>query len=466
MSLISPSLRPLLPAQQRAATAPVGPTLILGGPGTGKSHCIAARIGFLLKDGEPATAIALLTKAEGASHDMKDRVRKLVEPDDVSLGFFVGTPIRFALDLLRDDGMAILGRSADFTVWEQPEAREFVADVLLKGSGRNPWDKLDMARRILRWHGLNRARFPGEQVPPPQPHWQEVVQGYETAKVQQNMVDAADLVILAIRALEKDSDFRASVTSFWSRHLLIDGLQDFNPAEYLMVKSLTGRERSITVTANPDESVRLEEGADDRVLDLFKLDHQGPRRHTYSLSSNLRMTDAIGAAVNRIAADPSMEHLTSDRQEFLRISYMAGETTLPMAAPELMVFEGRSTEMYRGIFDHIRELTGQGHSLADMACICADEASIESLRVLAVARGIPYTSLGVAPLPRDRDVKCIMGLLTSLVNPHDMIALRNGVRVDPRLDRQTPGPGRYHPHWRDSRWPAPQHPAGGRQVCR
>ena len=436
MSPTSLDVRPLLPRQQEPVTAPVGPVLILGGAGTGKTHCVAARIAVLVKRDERPLGMTLLTHTGGASEYVTQKVQEfLVGLDDTFLGFFVGTPTQFALELLRYGGMAALGRSSDFTVWAGSHAEQFVADLLLEANRKNRWQLLVKARSILRWHRLNRAGFPGENLPPQESYWRDVVDAYEAAKAAQNAVVPADLVPLVTRALE-DRDFRELVTSQRCRHVLIDGLQDFTPAEYLMAKSLTGEGRSITVTANPNESVRLREGADDRVLGLFRLDYQALQRHTYSLSVNLRMTEVIGDAVNRISADPAMSYLSREQQEFLRIGYVAGDAVLPMASPELLVFDGRPADMYRYIFDQIKDLTDQGHSLAQMACISVDEASIERLRVLALARGMPYTVLGVEPPLRDRDVTCIMGLLTSLLNPKDVIALRNGVRFDSRLERQ------------------------------
>ena len=49
----------------------------------------------------------------------------------------IGTPHRYALKLLRFQGMAALGRSPHFTLWHMRDAQDYIANVLLGGDRRN-----------------------------------------------------------------------------------------------------------------------------------------------------------------------------------------------------------------------------------------------------------------------------------------------------------------------------------------
>src|SRR5690348_5326753 len=48
-------------AQWRAVAAPVGPLLVLAGPGAGKTRCLTGRIAFLLRDGTDPRRVCALT---------------------------------------------------------------------------------------------------------------------------------------------------------------------------------------------------------------------------------------------------------------------------------------------------------------------------------------------------------------------------------------------------------------------
>ena len=434
MMSTTPPITPLTPDQHRLAAAPIGPVLIRGGAGTGKSHTIAARIAIWLQNGT-AGRITCLTHAPGAPDYILKKVHDFLEEDSFYEGLFIGTPQQLALDLLRHRGMGVLGRSADFTVWGGGEAREFIAGLL--GANRsNQRDVQTDARRVLRWHWSTRAAFHDDPIPPDKPEWPEVMQLYEERKSRQNVVDQADLTHLVSLAMERSPDFRQSFAWPLCGHLLIDDLQDFTPAEYSMVKLLTGPERSVTVAANPNESVRTGEGADPRVVSLFMLEHPAVGRDSPSLRMNVRSTEAIGDAVNRLTSDPVMGHLMDERQWFLRKKNTVGGVSVSMEPPELLVFEGRTVDMCRYVLDHTKELVGQGYALRDVACIYQDASLLDHLRLLALSREVPYTVLGSEPRPRDRDVNRLIALLWCVVNPYDIASLRRAVCVDPYQDHR------------------------------
>ena len=65
MTYSSPPVTPLRRDEQPAAAAPLGPVIIEGGGGTGKTHTIAARIAIALKGGMSPDRIACFTPSTG-----------------------------------------------------------------------------------------------------------------------------------------------------------------------------------------------------------------------------------------------------------------------------------------------------------------------------------------------------------------------------------------------------------------
>ena len=424
---------PLDRYQQQAATAPIGPVLILGGAGTGKTHTLAARIAIAVKGGEGLFSITCLTHSTGGGYAIQERVKGFLPEHDSPGWFFAGTPQEFAMALLRSKGAQVLGMSPHFTVWPRSGAQEFIAFLL----GANPRNRKRLhaeAGRILDWLWLNLAGYPDEPTPPDRPEWRGAVEKYQEELRRQNAVDRGVVVPMVNRALESDLEFRNTVRLERCRYLLVDDYQNITPAEYTML-------RSLTIAVNPNECVRLRDGADDRLLEICRLDHPGMHQNTYSLRVDHRATPPLLEAKTRISNDPVLRHLQGEDNVTPRSAVRFGERWATPPPPALLEFEGRPTDMYKYIFDGTQEFLPQGYAFEDIAVVFQDASILDQMRPLALSRGIPFTVLGVERQPRDRDVRCITGLLRSLLNPHDSAAFRNAACANPHLDRQWPGCG-------------------------
>jgi hypothetical protein len=66
-------------AQLAAVTHRGGPLLILGGPGTGKTHVLAHRAAWLVEEGTAAESVLLLAPTTAAAADLRARVETLID---------------------------------------------------------------------------------------------------------------------------------------------------------------------------------------------------------------------------------------------------------------------------------------------------------------------------------------------------------------------------------------------------
>ena len=82
---------PLLPEQRHAATWKEGPIIVLGGPGTGKTHTMIARVDKLMDAGVAAEHITIITLSDHAAVELKQDLLKLREGDERVYRVFVGT---------------------------------------------------------------------------------------------------------------------------------------------------------------------------------------------------------------------------------------------------------------------------------------------------------------------------------------------------------------------------------------
>src|SRR4051812_49762285 len=66
-------------AQRAAVTHRGGPLLILGGPGTGKSHVLVQRAAWLVGEGTPTGSVLLLAPAAAAAAALRLRLEALID---------------------------------------------------------------------------------------------------------------------------------------------------------------------------------------------------------------------------------------------------------------------------------------------------------------------------------------------------------------------------------------------------
>lgn len=93
-------LNMLNPAQLEAVQTIEGPVMVVAGPGTGKTHVLAARIAHILqKTDTPPYAILALTFTESAAVNMRDRIVKMIGRD----GYYVQimTFHSFCIDVIK-----------------------------------------------------------------------------------------------------------------------------------------------------------------------------------------------------------------------------------------------------------------------------------------------------------------------------------------------------------------------------
>jgi DNA helicase-2/ATP-dependent DNA helicase PcrA len=294
-------LRDLNDAQREAVLHGEGPLLVLAGAGSGKTRVIVHRIARLVRElGVFPWHILAVTFTNKAAGEMRERLEGLLGPT-LAADLWVQTFHAFGARFLRREA-ARAGLSPSFSIYDDDDQLRLAKRILSESGKDEELSPRDLLTRIDRWK--NHALAPDEV--PLSPHDEEgrrdreLYARYSEALRRAGAVDFGDLLVLPVRLLEQDPTLRAR----WGgrfRHLLVDEFQDTNPAQYRLLKLLTGEKRNVCVVGDDDQAIYRWRGAD--VGNILGFDGDFPGTRVVKLEQNYRSTrtilDAAYAIISR-----------------------------------------------------------------------------------------------------------------------------------------------------------------------
>src|SRR6185503_12154117 len=276
--------------QRRAIDAPLGPVLVVAGPGAGKTFCLIGRIERLIEHhGMAPSRICAVTFTNRAAEEIATRLRH-----DVTRG----TIHALCLSFLREfPDAAHLKRG--FGV-----ADEQYQHVIL-GRLRVPQE-----RRGGMLNRFGRHRLQGYQL---QPDEARIYREYVAWLAARNMVDFDELITRAERLLRENGEIADQIAGRWD-YLLVDEFQDVNAVQYDMLKRLASPHGNFFAVGDDEQSIFTWIGADPMVLERFRRDYEA---EPVILDKNCRCSRQIFETARRVLAqNPRLfkKELTADTE--------------------------------------------------------------------------------------------------------------------------------------------------------
>ena len=433
--------------QSRFVEADVGPVMLSGGPGVGKTRSVVSRTVQLMVLGVRPDDVALLTphdhlvpllkaELEGIPQRFQRR-RPLLEREEgdidqlqraVQLGtqIFVGTPYQYAHRLLRDHD------AGPSTVWTDDDAIGVIHELERKlpqayGIAYEPGR--GTARRFYHWQGEVKL-LPAVNPAPPIPvqGWRQLYSSYVEERTLQSACDRYDLLADARGVADRLNADRHHYAARQRPHFVVDDFQDIPKAAFWLLDVLCGRQQSLSVAVDPGQPVEGDRSFQAREVFLGTY----LRAPEYRLMASRRSTQSVTNAVERIALH--------DRPEAPRPyqGYVGQAERAP--AVRLHVLTGRRN-LETAIVIRLIELSlDNGGAYSEMAVICLDAGQAAPLAAAFWARDVPHsidpalsnssrylsTHGSAAPVPWVRQV---ISALRLFVNPFDRVAFMDVVSM-------------------------------------
>ena len=418
---------PLMPRQRAAAERSQGQLFVVGGPSTGKAHIIVARIAYLLGNGvAPDEITCLMARPENVANLRRMlALHPTVSEYGNSIRLF--TVDQYANLILRAGGATQLGLFPHYSIWDRTRAAQ--ATTCAPGvAGQSDVKDRDI-RSALDWHWRNISRFPDDpHLPAQDDRWLDIVSKYVGEKRSQRALDIPDLADLVIRVIElirrDDPTWRMRG---W-RHLLVDQVEELNGRQLAMLDLMVDFDGSLTLTSDPNQGPSacsfdcLREFWRSRyakleVVHLVQVPIGSERLH--NLAKDLQLSGG-------------MTGLGDDERRWI---------PLPGPAPRLVKVEGTFRDMVGHCLAEIKDLIDGGMRYDEIAVLYRKPGVIDRMRTGLSHLKIPYRAIGEPWRERPTDARCVVAMLTTLVNPMDLPAVAVAAAVGhPNQSRRLSSP--------------------------
>ena len=426
----------LNPAQRQAVDQIEGPVLVVAGPGTGKTHILAARIGqILLSTDTAAQNILCLTFTDAGVRAMRERLLELIGPEAHRVHIF--TFHSFCNSVIQDN-LAYFGRQGlePVTELEQIELTRNLLDQLkvshplrrgkispyfyekhlrdlfqlMKTEGWTVNYLQDAIQRYLedlpsrenyryqRRYGdfqagdIKQAKLETEQAR------MEILSAavalfpaYEKALARLGRYDYADMILWVLKAFRENERLLRSYQEQYL-YFLVDEYQDTNGAQNELLHMLAAfwESPNLFIVGDDDQSIFEFQGARLKNLVDYYQKYED-QIAVVLLQQNYRSTQAILDAAGGLIGN-NEQRLTKQLEALgieKKLQASLAERISSEVVPAIRSYPNNFQEEV-AIIQEMQQLAQQGLNWSDMAVIYARHQQVQALQNLMDKHGIPY----------------------------------------------------------------------------
>lgn len=394
-----------------------GPTLVIAGPGSGKTKTLISRICYLLEKGQKPENILLLTFTNKAAKEMKSRAEKLIGNSAGKIT--AGTFHHFANLIVRRYAEKV-SLKRNFTILDGEDARAVLKQIVLEDHesvNRGVLDdisraislsklKMQSIEEILTSPEFFRMRSQTEEII-------SISRRYTKLKQKNNVADFDDLLYFAQQILS-DVSIRSEYQNHFT-NLLVDEFQDTDCIQAAILSLLYKKDNNLMVVGDDSQSIYSFRGAEIKNILGFKEKYDAK---IFFLVKNYRSTTDIVSLVNSIMSN-------STKRLDKKLLAMHPEATKPILLNPIDRVE--EAHILANMIEQ-ELIVGNKIGVLFRAAYMAGELEVDLSR-----RGIAYDMRGGIKFFEQRHVKDMISLLKVYQNPSDSVSLIRLFTLFPRI---------------------------------
>lgn len=300
--------------QRRAVLESDGRSLIIAGPGSGKTRVITYKLLHLLMNGVKPSQILLVTFTRAAANEMIERAKQVTGMDleELTAGTF-----HHVCNLLLRRYANRVGISPNFTILDEEDSlslikhvRTKVLDRVFSGEKEKHFPAPSILQKVFSYsvNTMSSLRQALLSLYPKHAEFETIVEEiykeYTIEKRTQNCVDYDDLLSLTVLLLENDPQVRYREASKY-KYLLVDEFQDTNILQLKIVDQLSSVHNNAFVVADDAQSIYSFRGARfENVRDFARSNAK-----IFKIQTNYRSTERIVEFINAMIPRTSVPKL-------------------------------------------------------------------------------------------------------------------------------------------------------------
>lgn len=410
--------------QREAVVNTDGPTLIVAGPGSGKTRVLTYRIAHLLQQGANPFGILALTFTNKASEAMRSRIEKIAGTDARNL--YMGTFHSVFARILRVEAPKI-GYPSNFTIYDTEDSRSLIKTII-REQGLD--DKIYKPNQIQ--HRISSAKnalittqmykedseLLTEDRNTKRPATSRIYELYCERCFKAGAMDFDDLLLNTHVILEKFPEVLYKYQHKF-RYVLIDEFQDTNYLQYSIVKRIADVFQNITVVGDDAQSIYAFRGA--TIDNILNFEKDFPELKVYKLEQNYRSTQNIVKAANEL-----IHRNKNQLKKEIWTQNDKGEHIKVVRTPS-------DNEEGRWVADSIMELKlREQYRNHQFAILYRTNAQSRAFEEALRRQNIPYRIYGGMSFYQRKEIKDLLAYMKLTVNHSDEEALKRVINYPAR----------------------------------
>ncbi|TDX15560.1 MULTISPECIES: ATP-dependent helicase [Petrotoga] len=412
--------------QKEAVIKSEGRSIIVAGPGSGKTRVITYKIAYLLNNGVEPENILLVTFTRAAAREMIERVKNVTNRNMDKM--LAGTFHHVCNSILRKYA-TILDYKNNFSILDKEDSKDLLkmakSEYIKEISDNYKLPKEEVIMKIISY-SCNTLTSLRESILERAPYLlnferdiEQIWGIYAQLKKDMNAMDYDDLLVNTLVLFKTHPEILTKCSSQF-KYVLVDEFQDTNKIQIELVEALSSVHGNLIVVGDDSQSIYSFRGALFKNIKDFIEDE---RTKVFKIQSNYRSTSDIVGFINHLIPSNSVPKvLKPKRKSYLKPFVVETFDDLEQADAVVKIIEDKLSE---------------GLEYKDIAVLYRSHSLSMVLQQKLDSKGIPYRILSGLRFIETAHIKDILAFLKILNNPLDKISWMRVLKLFPGIGNKT-----------------------------